>query len=183
MSLLLERAERMFRDGELLKLVRECGHDISHWRALEPGVRILVAHALAISGDLDVARVLAELSQGSRTSAPIRSRAEWILALDRWRRGDVQTARELAQKAVQTANQGNDTEWAAWAQLFHFRLKAEEDAEAALSSGLRDVRRAVARSGSAQAVTYLHICVAVIEGQRGRTDEARRHLNIAESLL
>ena len=50
-------------------------------------------------------------------------------------------------------------------------------------AALPEVRRAVARAGVSRASAYLHDCVAVLEGQTGRLDEARRHLDIAESLL
>jgi DNA-binding NtrC family response regulator/tetratricopeptide (TPR) repeat protein len=48
---------------------------------------------------------------------------------------------------------------------------------------LPDVRRFVGRAGLPQVTAYLHNCVGVLEGQTGRLDEARRHLDIAESLL
>ena len=48
---------------------------------------------------------------------------------------------------------------------------------------LPDIRRLVTRAADPQITAYLHSCVAVLAGQMGQLDEARRHCDLAESLL
>jgi hypothetical protein len=48
---------------------------------------------------------------------------------------------------------------------------------------LPEARKAVTKAGHPHLSAYLHICVSVIEGQAGRFDEARRHCDIASSII
>jgi tetratricopeptide (TPR) repeat protein len=52
-----------------------------------------------------------------------------------------------------------------------------------LTGMLAQVRQAVTKAGTPHTSAYLHECVAVLEGQTGRLDEAIRHCDIADSLL
>jgi tetratricopeptide (TPR) repeat protein len=67
--------------------------------------------------------------------------------------------------------------------LHLFRLLIEAGPIDKVFAALPDVRRSVARAGVTQASAYLHTCVSVLAGQIGRLDEARRHCDIADSLL
>jgi DNA-binding NtrC family response regulator len=53
----------------------------------------------------------------------------------------------------------------------------------ALTAMIPSLRRLVTRSGESQLTAYLHMCIAVLEGETGHFDEARRHTDVAESLL
>jgi DNA-binding NtrC family response regulator/tetratricopeptide (TPR) repeat protein len=144
---------------------------------------VIVAYALASVGQIDEACRLAELDLDSQTPSIIRSQAESALAAASWRDGDMNKAIRHAQSAVRLAQEAADTERIAWAHLHLFRLLIERGPLTNVLAALPDARRVVARAGIPQATAHLHICVSVLEAQMGRRHEARRHCDIAESLL
>ena len=48
---------------------------------------------------------------------------------------------------------------------------------------LTEMRQAALRAGDPHAVAYMHYAVALMEASNGRTREARRHLNLTDSLI
>jgi DNA-binding NtrC family response regulator len=183
MSFAYESAARLFNEGEFFRLIELSGGNEQARLALEPRHRVVVANALALVGEFDEARRLAELDCGSPAAPAIRSQAEWTLGLVSWRTGHISSAMQHARTAVRLARESADAERIAWALLHFFRLSIDCGPMDAIMAALPDVRLAVARAGQSRASAYLHNCVAVLEGQTGRLDEARRHLGIAESLL
>jgi tetratricopeptide (TPR) repeat protein len=183
MSFTYESAARLFNEGDFLRLIELSGGNEQARIALEPRHRVIIANALALVGEFDEAQRLAELDCGSPTAPAIRSQAEWTLGLVRWRAGDISSAMQHARAALRFAQESADAERLAWALLHFFRLSIDCGPMDAIMAALPDVRLAVARAGNPRASAYLHNCVAVLEGQTGRVDEARRHLDIAESLL
>jgi DNA-binding NtrC family response regulator/tetratricopeptide (TPR) repeat protein len=183
MSVTYESAARLFNEGEFSRLIELSGETEQARIVLEPRHRVVVANALALLGEFDEARRLAELDCGSPAAPAIRSQAEWTLGLVMWRTGHISSAAQHARTAVRLAHESADAERIAWALLHLFRLSIHCGPMDAIMAALPEVRRAVARAGVSRASAYLHDCVAVLEGQTGRLDEARRHLDIAESLL
>jgi DNA-binding NtrC family response regulator/tetratricopeptide (TPR) repeat protein len=183
MGLSYETAARLFTEGNLLELIEAAGTTEAERRSLEPRHRVVVANALALVGELEEAQRLAQLDCRSATTPAIRSQAEWTLGLAKWRAGDISVALEHARIAIRLANDSKEPARIAWAHLHWLRLLVDSGPIDAIMAALTDVRRVVARAGVPQATAYLHSCVAVLEGQTGRLDEARRHLDIADSLL
>jgi DNA-binding NtrC family response regulator/tetratricopeptide (TPR) repeat protein len=183
MSFTYESAARLFNEGEFFRLIELSGGNEQARIALQPRHRVTVANALALVGEFDEARRLAELDRGSPAAPAIRSQAEWTLGLVSWRTGHISSAMQHARMAVRLAHESADAERIAWALLHSFRLSIQCEPMDAIMAALPEVRKAVAHAGVSRASAYLHSCVAVLEGQTGRLDEARRHLDIAESLL
>ena len=177
-----ERAKTLFEQGEFLKVIQESGRNEVERRSLPAAHRIIVANALALNGHLDEALRLAAMSRDD-ASGPVRSQAEWILGLTCWRAGDMASALLHTNAALRLAQESRDTGLIAWSSLHVFRLMIDSGAQDAIMASLTEVRRHVARAALPHITIYLHNCVAVLEGQIGHLDEARRHLDIAQSLL
>ena len=183
MGLSYEAAANLFRQGEFLRLIDASGHDHQQRRTLEPRHRVIIANALAVVGDLREAQYLAHLDRHPPSAAAVRSQAESTLAILSWRDGELSSALRHAQSAIQLAQESDDLERIAWAHLHRFRLLIDTGPMDKVLAALLDARKVVARAGIGQATAYLHTSVSVLEGQTGRVDEARRHCDIAESLL
>jgi DNA-binding NtrC family response regulator/tetratricopeptide (TPR) repeat protein len=179
-----EAAVGLFRQGEFPRLIEAFGTTEDERRALSPRYRVIVANALAFLGHLDEAKRLAQLELNPPSGPPlVKSQAESTLALVHWKEGDVVSAFRHAQSALHLAQESKDPERMAWAHVHLFRLLAEGGSIENALAALPDVRRTIARAGISQATAYLHTCVAILEGQTGRLEEARRHCDISESLL
>ena len=183
MAFTYETAYKLFRDGEFLALTHASGRTSAERAAHEPRLRVTVANALALIGQLESAGRLAELDRHPPTPPNVRSQAESALCVIQRRLGNHLAALQHAQTAVFLSQESNDPERTAWAHLNLFRLLIEIGPLDKALASLADVRRFVAKAGSNDASAYLHICVSVLEGQIGRLDEAWRHCNIAEGLL
>jgi transcriptional regulator with AAA-type ATPase domain/tetratricopeptide (TPR) repeat protein len=156
---------------------------ISALRGLEPRLRVIVAHALALAGELDDARQLAKLDHYERSTPLIRSKAESVLALVLWREADMDGALHHFHAAVRLAHESTAADQIAWAHLHLFRCLIDGHPNNTALAMLPDIRRLVTRAADPQISAYLHSCVAVLAGQMGQLDEARRHCELAESLL
>jgi DNA-binding NtrC family response regulator/tetratricopeptide (TPR) repeat protein len=183
MGLSYEAAAKLFRDGEFLELVRASGRSQNERKALDPRYRVVLANALAFIGELEAAQRLAEMDRHPPLPLVIRSQAESALALVSRRDGDHNSAFRHSRSAAYLAQESNDSERIAWAQLHLFRLLIEVGPIDKILAALPDVRRSVARAGLNQTSAYLHTCVSLLEGRIGQLDEARRHCDIADSLL
>ena len=178
-----EAARRLFRDGEYLALIQSSGRTHAERSAHEPRHRVLLANSLALVGQLESAQRLAEIDRHPPASLSVRSQAESTLCVVERRLGNHNAAQRHAQAGLLLAQESNDVERTAWAQLHLFRLLIEIGPLDKALASLNDTRRLVAKAGSNDASAYLHICVSVLEGQSGRLDEARRHCDIADGLL
>jgi tetratricopeptide (TPR) repeat protein len=174
---------RLFQEGEFLKVVYALRSDQQDKNKLEPGLTVILANALALTGSLDEARKLAELCVESSLPHGVRAHAEMALSVVGRRTGNHNSALRHAQRAAQLAKESKDVELVAWTALQFFRLLIDNGSIDAIQAALPDVRRAVERAGSSRATAYLHNTVSVLEGQAGRLDEARRHSELAEQLL
>ena len=99
MSFTYESAARLFNEGEFFRLIELSGGNEQARIALEPRHRVIVANALALVGEFDEARRLAELDCGSPAVPAIRSQAEWTLGLVSWRTGHISSAMQHARTA------------------------------------------------------------------------------------
>ena len=183
MTLTFDPARRLFDGGDFLELIAQSGRDAQERALLEPRVRVIVANALALAGHSEEAYELGKIDCSPTNPVRLRAQAEWTCGLSRWRQADIAAAINHARTAVRLARESKDPQAIAWAHLHLFRFLIERGPVDAIAAALADARKSVANSGSPQATAYLHNCVAVLEGQTGRFDEATRHLDIAEALL
>ncbi len=176
-------AERLFGAGEFSELVRLSEFAPVTARALDSRTRIVLTHALALTGQLALAKELVSLDTTSASIPSVRSRAALILGLIDQAEGNVVTAAHHFQSAVRLAHESGDTERIAWAQLHLFRQLVDGHPTQGVMALLPEVRKAVTRAGLPHASAYLHVCVSILEGQAGRFDEALRHCDIATSII
>ena len=73
MGLSYEAAGKLFSDGEFLQLVQASGRSQNDRKALEPRHRVVLANALALVGQLEAARQLAEMDRYPSAPAAVRS--------------------------------------------------------------------------------------------------------------
>ena len=175
-----DRLDLLFRCGQygdVLKVAHENGGAVS----LESHDKVLVAHAFAMCGSTSQAEKLL-IALGS-LPLKVRARAEQVLGVCSQSRGDVSAAIHHFGSAMRLASECKDKERRAWAHLALLRLHVYTESAESIAAMLRDVRRSVTEAGDPQVATYLHACVAVVEGQAGRLSEAWRHCEIADSIL
>jgi DNA-binding NtrC family response regulator/tetratricopeptide (TPR) repeat protein len=182
MRLSYEAAARLFAEGEFLRIIEDSGQEKER-QALEPRHRVIVANALAFGPDIESARRLAEMDCYPPTPSAVRSQAESVFAYTSWRLGEIDAAVHHAQCALRLAQEAAQPERIAWAHLHLFRFLIARDPVTKVLAALPEVRSVVARAGTGPATACLHTYVAVLEGHMGRMDEARRHLDIADSIL
>lgn len=151
MGLTYEQSEQLFREGEFAKLLTLSGSDFRTLSVLEPRLRVIVAHTLALSGELEIGRQLAELELQQAEKPATRSQAESTLGLVKWRNGDVNSALQHLQAAIRFAHESGDAERIAWSHLQLFRLFIDRHTTDLVMAMLPEVRRVVMRAGVAQA--------------------------------
>ena len=183
MAVNYQDADRLFRKGEFLELLRIAAATPGLNSEVDARVRVIVAHAAALTGNLKGAIDLVSLNTSPQASPNIRARAESILGIVSQRRGDVDSSQRHFHNAIRYANESKDAERIAWTHLHLYRLLVEGHPMDALVAMLSKVRKAVTRVGDPQLSAYLHASVSVLEGQTGRLNEALRHCDIADSLL
>jgi DNA-binding NtrC family response regulator len=182
MPLSRDVATTLFREGKFRELVELSGSEKTR-AALDIPERTILSTALAFLGHFDEAERLASLTSDASISILARSQSESTFAIVKWRRGLVSGAIRHAQSALRFAQDSQNSERIAWAHVHLFRLLIEGGCSDNALAMLPEVRRGVAHAGIGQVSAYLHLCVAVLEGQTGRLDEARRHCGIVDSLL
>src|SRR5262245_17888501 len=175
-----DAALRLFEAGEFGTLAKMSAQLDA--KAPEP-VRLLVAHALARSGDPRRALEWAAAGQG-RVSSPLsQAQANVVAGLALRAQGASIEASKHLQTAVRLAQDAGDASELAWARLHLLRHTVDGIGPNEVEAMVPAVREAVNRAGQPQLTAYLHLIVAAMEGQNGRYDEARRHCEAAESLL
>jgi DNA-binding NtrC family response regulator len=181
MSLAYQTGRELFERGEFGELLRQIAKESQPRKMTDGRLRVLVAHAFALTGDLKKAQEFANLSEVSSISPAVAAEAEAVLGLVGERTGRSTEAIQHYQSALHLAAEAADSNVAAWAQLHLFRFLCEAR-PIETDAMVPEVRRVVARAGSPTLTAYLHVCLSVIEGQRGRCANARRHCDIAESV-
>lgn len=178
-----EAATQLFQRGEYIQLLRDFSDVVRPSATHAASIRLVVAHALAITGDLPKAKRLAHDVLAERLPSPHHARAHLVLGLAEERGGQVESALNEYKKALGLLTEGDDPSLAAWIHLHQFRLFVEGHSMKALIAMIPSLRRLVLRTGDTQLTAYLHMCIAVLEGETGHFDEALRHTDVAESLL
>jgi DNA-binding NtrC family response regulator/tetratricopeptide (TPR) repeat protein len=147
-----------------------------------PELRVMLAEALVLTGDIEAARNVARAEPPGRGSPSVRARCEVVLGLAEKKSGEFEAAMRHLHAAVKLAEELKDPRQLAWCELHRFRLLIEGYRDAQ-SAAVSRVRRAVVDAGDPHLTALLHDSVAIMEGEAGRFDEARRHLEIAQSVL
>lgn len=178
-----ETARLLFRRGEFVALLAEYSDVASEKSHSSADIRLTVAHAAAITGDLAAARRLASSRLGRSASTEELARSELVLGIASERVGDITIAQEHYERGITTLGPGSGGALEAWLRLHRFRLALERDSKESLKATLLALRRLVVRVADPQVTAYLHMCVSVLEGSTGRIDEALRHSQLAASLL
>jgi DNA-binding NtrC family response regulator/tetratricopeptide (TPR) repeat protein len=103
--------------------------------------------------------------------------------LSRREQADPDQAIAHFQNALRFALESADTRLIAWAHLHILRTLAELRSFEELAGVLRETRAAVANAADAQASSYLHDAIALMEASAGRIPAGRKHLRISQNLL
>jgi DNA-binding NtrC family response regulator/tetratricopeptide (TPR) repeat protein len=176
-----EHGLQLFRKGHLRQLIQGVTES-PHPRDLEPHVRVLLGYALALVGETNSARAVVAV-EPLRLAPIVRSQLESTLGIISWRSGDPDSAWKHLNLGIQAAVESKDSERIAWAHLHLLRFVIDARPSHALTVMLPRARNAVTRAGIPSLTAYLHTCVATMEGNCGRINEALRHCDLAESLL
>jgi hypothetical protein len=115
-------ADALFRRGDLRELIQSNDSFLNSPQRGDPRLRVLLAHALALTGQLQRADQLALLDRGADTPPSLRSRAEAVAGIVSHMRGNLQTARHCFQLSIRHAQEASDPEQLAWAHLHLYRL-------------------------------------------------------------
>ena len=178
-----EGASRLFRQGRFRELIDAFVSSGKVQRIVDPKLRVLLAYVMALADETPLASSLASADQATHLGPSLRSQSETTVAIVAWRSGDLHTAWRHLQASVRLARESGDVERIAWAHLHWFRFAIEAQPVDVATGLLRETRSATVQAAIPYLTAYLHICVSVLEGQRGHLDEAWRHCDIAESLL
>jgi len=174
-------ASRLFRHGRFREII-DGFKGSRNTPTTDRQLSLLVAYVLALTDDAASAAPLINIDVSKLTAAQ-HAQVEVTSGIISWRSGDNDSALRQLQGAVRLARGLQSPEVLGWAYLHLFRFAVEVQPRDVVLGMLKDVRTAVTRAGDAALTSYLHVCVAVLEGQRGQLDEAMRHCDIAESLL
>jgi len=178
-----EHADDLFRRGEFLNFIQAAASHVEGDPKRTARRHLRLAEAFALTGNLSKAVEIAIRYSDARREAAIRAQAEYILAISAWRAGNASDASKLFAAALRNAGESKNPQCIAWAHLHTFRFYVDFHPSDAVSAILPSTRKAVIAAGDRQATAYLHSCVSVFEGQKGRMNEAWRHCAMAEDLL
>jgi len=181
MSISYETARALFKNGCFTELVANSNLAATGLASLRAKHRLLLAHALFFTDNLELSRSIAESVNENETSN--HARREIVLGLVAKQSGFPQDSARHFQHAVYLARQTRDVQEEGWAQLYLFRLLVESEEHEKLVPMLRELRLLVMRVGDPQLTAYLHDSVAALEVQTGRVHEAQRHLARAKGIL
>lgn len=182
LNLSLADAKDLFQRGEFAELVRRANSRVHVRVSLEPGMSIRIAHALVLIGDWTEAEKLlpADLDQ---LSPVLRSRASLVRGLIAHATGTLSTAAQHFKTAVRLANESKNARQIAWAYVYLLNHLVNIGPHEVVTALVSDVRKAVVQAGDPRALAYLHQAITMLEGQTGGLVEARRHCELAASLL
>jgi DNA-binding NtrC family response regulator/tetratricopeptide (TPR) repeat protein len=178
-----EAALRLFNLGEFDEIRRSTDLGDASLRRLTVAHQLVLAQALALMGDVQFAVHVLRFVDTGACSAVSRAQYHLTLGLTDERTGASAEALAHFQTALRFAIAAGDELQIAWSRVRILRHMIDRGAVDASTVVLRDARSAAIRAGDARVTIFLHESVAVLEGQLGRFDEARRHCDIAESLL
>ena len=182
MPLTFEQTRQLFKAGRYLDIVTHGNYAERELATMHAEHRVLLAHAMFQAGQIERARQIVERER-ERASGIARSRYELLIGM--LCRHDARLIKALQHYnlAFQIAQEQAEDIDVAWASLYRFRLLAQLHGSDELAPMLAEVRRFVARAGDPHAAAHMHDAVALMEASNGRTEEARRHLEISTSLI
>jgi len=183
MSTTLEHTQKLFRSGRYLDILTDLAASKRDVNALEPELRLLVAHTFLQTGDVRRAVGIVDRELAHNPPSALRAQCELIKGLASRHNAQVTEALQHYQVAVQHAKQHDDPVLLAWAALQRFRLLVELHPSDELGPMLGDMRRIATKAGDPHASAYMHYAVALMEASNGRPQEARRHLEVSRSLV
>ena len=141
-------AEDLFRRGEFLRLIETARPEVeANPRSGDVPMRLRLAEALALTGNVSKAVEIASPYAEARREAAVRAHAEYILAIAAWRSGNVTSAAKLFGLAVRDAVESKNARCVAWTYLHTFRFYIDFHPSDAVSSMLSLVRKAVIAAG------------------------------------
>ena len=178
-----ETAERLFKVGEFDQILRSTDLSDGGAHRLTSPHQLLVAHALAITGDVQSAIRLLRFVDTSTCSSLLRSKYHMVVGLTHDRAGTTADALAHFQIALRFATASESKLQIAWARVHILRHMIDRGAVDVSTALLREARDAAIRAGDIHVTVFLHQSVSMLEGQLGRLDEAIRHCDIADSLL
>ena len=147
-------------------------------------LRVIRAELSERTGDSDTAwRRARELLAQANLSEALRARCLTLLGTIVLEQGRSLQSVEYLNEAISAAERVGAAEIASWAKLRKFLAVAETSSAEDVRSLLSNLRVSVVRTGQPRIAVALHVFVAEIESQRGATETARRHLNVANALL
>lgn len=170
----------LYRRGRYREFLAACRPADSR---LTPPLRVMAAEASFFCGDTNAAVALSAAQGDDDSVRTVRPRFEVVRGLASRGLGDFDAALHHFNVAVRLALEVGNPIDIAWCELRRFRALVDGGKESEIAANLSNVRRWVSRAGEARLTALLHDTVAVLEGQAGRRDEARRHLEIARSIL
>jgi DNA-binding NtrC family response regulator len=178
----LEEAKALFRVGEFAELVRRFHPRQAAFVQPDPALQLLVAHAMVMVGNVEQAKRMSEVNI-DEDSAVLRARTYLVRGLIEHASGGLTTAAQHFRTAVRFAQESKDPYEIAWASVYLLNHLVNVEPNEVVMALLPEVRKAVIRAADPHATAYLHQAITVLEGQTGGLDEARRHCELADSLL
>jgi DNA-binding NtrC family response regulator/tetratricopeptide (TPR) repeat protein len=178
-----ETAERLFKLGEFDEVVRSTDLSDAGIHRLSAAHQLIVAYALAISGDVQAAISILRLVDVNSCAPVLRSKYHMVLGLVHDRAGTGSDALTHFQIALRLATASENKLQVAWSRVHLLRHMVDRGAVDVSTALLGEARDAAVRAGDTHVTVFLHQCVAVLEGQLGRLNEAIRHCEVADSLL
>ena len=128
------------------------------------------------------AQTIASRSLESAAAAPeIHARCQFVLGNVHRDRGD--TARAIEHLQIAASLAGSDLELSCWSQLRLMVVLSELSGAQTAMARMDEVKRALVSFGDARPFAALHLWLVEIESVRGNLQNARHHLETADTLL
>ena len=173
----------LYDAGRYFELVQGVGLSLNTTQLRRHDEAFAIAHALIETGHTKLPEQLAAELKPLATSPLDKSRCDLLLAFIARQRGLVHQSVGYLQSALQSAKSSGDAANIGWIHVHLLRWTAELGPAHRAMALLPQARRAVTIAADPRLTAYLHDSVALMEGQAGRLIEAKRHLNIARTLL
>jgi DNA-binding NtrC family response regulator/tetratricopeptide (TPR) repeat protein len=180
-------------DLHAVRLLREAGRFAEALKVLG-GLRIarvervaadvLRADLLERTGRLGASGTMVRgLLRDPHLSPDDRSACELVLARLAWADGDIDQAIAGLQRSIRIADDEQNLERLAWAELRLLLMLSDRSGPNAVAPALSELRTHVVKSGQPALVAALHIHIAETEAKRGLIRNAERHLDIGKREL
>jgi tetratricopeptide (TPR) repeat protein len=144
----------------------------------------VLADALQRVGHNDQAEAIATRTLGALASVPAaNARCHFTLGNVFRDRGETERAIEHLQIAAALSLTASDLELSSWVQLRLMVVLGELGGIQTAMARMDEVKQVLTRFGDARPFAGLHLWLVEVESMRGNLENARKHLNTADSLL